>query len=156
MDLSELIKCYSMEHKSLFTVFVIMLPVLFTVLYLYVPEFRDLDFHVQSIFVGAASILGVSASYLGVLACCVMMDAGLKPTMFYLLIPLLIPSSILLLFPDDYGLGYGQVVYVFSHMELYVFAFWFGFSSILRIVRLFAKNTLDNIKSEKKENGKID
>ena len=156
MDLSELIKCYSMEHKSLFTVFVIMLPVLFTVLYLYVPEFRDMDFHVQSIFVGAASILGVFVSYLGVLACCVMMDAGLKPTMFYLLIPLLIPSSILLLFPDDYGLGYGQVVYVFSHMELYVFTFWFGFSSILRIVRLFTKNTLDNIKSEKKENGKTD
>ena len=76
--------------------------------------------------------------------------------MFYLLIPLLLPSSILLLFPDDYGLGYGQVVYVFSHMELYVFAFWFGFSSILRIVRLFTKNTLDNIKSEKKENGKTD
>ena len=123
----------------MFTVFVIMLPVLFTVLYLYVPEFRDMDFHVQSIFVGAASILGVFVSYLGVLACCVMMDAGLKPTMFYLLIPLLIPSSILLLFPDDYGLGYGQVVYVFSHMELYVFAFWFGFSSILRIVRLFIK-----------------
>ena len=156
MDLSELIKCYSMEHKSLFTVFVIMLPVLFTVLYLYVPEFRDLDFHVQSIFVGAASILGVSASYLGVLACCMMMDAGVKPTMYYVLIPLLIPSSILLLFPDGYGLGYSQVVYVFSHMELYVFAFWFGFSSILRIVRLFTKNTLDNIKSEKKENGKTD
>lgn len=150
MDLSELIKCYSMEHKSLFTVFVIMLPVLFTVLYLYVPEFRDLDFHVQSIFVGAASILGVSASYLGVLACCMMMDAGVKPTMYYVLIPLLIPSSILLLFPDSYGLGYSQVVYVFSHMYLYVFAFWLGVSAILRVVRLFMESC-GNIKKEVKE-----
>lgn len=146
MDLSELIKCYSMEHKSLFTVFVIMLPVLFTILYLYVPEFRYLDFHVQSIFVGAASILGVSASYLGVLACCMMMDAGMKPTMYYVLIPLLLPSSILLLFPDDYRLGYGQVVYVFSHVYLYVFAFWFGFSAILRVVRLFMESISDTSK----------
>lgn len=141
-----------MEHKSLFTVFVIMLPVLFTILYLYVPEFRDLDFHVQSIFVGAASILGVSASYLGVLACCMMMDAGMKPTMYYVLIPLLIPSSILLLFfPDGYGLGYGQVVYVFSHMYLYVFASWFGFSVILRVVRLFMESISDTSKKEIKE-----
>lgn len=35
MDLSELIKCYNMEHKSLFTAFAVSFPVLFTVLYLY-------------------------------------------------------------------------------------------------------------------------
>lgn len=33
MDLSELIKCYNMEHKSLFTAFAVSFPVLFTVLY---------------------------------------------------------------------------------------------------------------------------
>ena len=36
MDLSELIKCYNMEHKSLFTAFAVSFPALFTVLYLYI------------------------------------------------------------------------------------------------------------------------
>ena len=43
MDLSELIKCYNMEHKSLFTAFAVSFPVLFTVLYLYIPEFANLS-----------------------------------------------------------------------------------------------------------------
>jgi hypothetical protein len=50
MDLSELIKCYNMEHKSLFTAFVVSLPVLFTVLYLYIPEFPNLKFYEQAVF----------------------------------------------------------------------------------------------------------
>lgn len=47
MDLSELIKCYNMEHKSLFTAFAVSFPVLFTVLYLYIPEFANLEFYEQ-------------------------------------------------------------------------------------------------------------
>lgn len=45
MDLSELIKCYNMEHKSLFTAFAVSFPILFTVLYLYIPEFANLEFY---------------------------------------------------------------------------------------------------------------
>lgn len=151
MDLSELIKCYSMEHKSLFTVFVIMLPVLFTIMYLHIPEFRPIDFYIQSIFVCTASILCVFASYIGVLACCTMADVGIKPNMSSVLIPLLLPSSALLLFPDNYGLGYSHVISVFSYMYLYIFAFFLGFSALLRIVKIFFESYSEHIKNKKKK-----
>lgn len=57
MDLSELIKCYNMEHKSLFTAFAVSFPVLFTVLYLYIPEFANLEFYEQVVFSATASII---------------------------------------------------------------------------------------------------
>lgn len=59
MDLSELIKCYNMEHKSLFTAFAVSFPVLFTVLYLYIPEFANLEFYEQVVFSATASIFCV-------------------------------------------------------------------------------------------------
>lgn len=64
MDLSELIKCYNMEHKSLFTAFAVSFPVLFTVLYLYIPEFANLEFYEQVVFSATASIFCVYISYL--------------------------------------------------------------------------------------------
>ena len=142
-----------MEHKSLFTVFVIMLPILFSITYLYIPEFRNIDFHVQSIFVCTASILCVFASYIGVLACCMMLDAGLKPNMFYVLMPLLLPSSALLLFPDCYGLGYRHVINIFSYMYLYIFAFFFGISVVLRVVKIIFKSCNHRIYKDEKTKG---
>ena len=64
MDLSELIKCYNMEHKSLFTAFAVSFPALFTVLYLYIPEFANLEFYEQVVFSATASIFCVYISYL--------------------------------------------------------------------------------------------
>lgn len=49
MDISELIKSYNAEQKNVFTGFCIQLPLCFSILYLYIPEFKSLDVYLQII-----------------------------------------------------------------------------------------------------------
>lgn len=113
MDLSELIKCYNMEHKSLFTAFAVSFPVLFTVLYLYIPEFANLEFYEQVVFSATASIFCVYISYLFTV---IVYRAGrerYRRRHLPLLICTLAASFWLIVFPNNYGLGYRYVIYVF-------------------------------------------
>lgn len=121
MDLSELIKCYSMEHKSLFTVFVILFPILFTILYLYIPAFQGLELYVQSVFSATASIFCVYISYLFVII--VHFAAGLryKPGYLFLLLGSFIASFILIFFPENYNFGYGYVINVFFYVHIFIY-----------------------------------
>lgn len=50
MDISELIKSYNAEQKNVFTGFCIQLPLCFSILYLYIPEFKSLDVYLQIIY----------------------------------------------------------------------------------------------------------
>lgn len=113
MDLSELIKCYNMEHKSLFTAFVVSLPVLFTVLYLYIPEFPNLKFYEQAVFSATASIFCVYISYLSTVIVYKAAREQYKKGYLFLLVYTLVASFWLIFFPDNYGLGYRYVIYVF-------------------------------------------
>lgn len=43
MDLSELIRSYTPEQKNVFSAFLIQLPLIFTIMYLYIPAFKSLE-----------------------------------------------------------------------------------------------------------------
>lgn len=57
MDFTEYIRIFNKEQKGQFTSFCIQLPLIFTVLYLYCPLFKEMDLYVQIIFSITASIL---------------------------------------------------------------------------------------------------
>lgn len=102
-----------MEHKSLFTAFAVSFPVLFTVLYLYIPEFANLEFYEQVVFSATASIFCVYISYLFTV---IVYRAGrerYRRGHLPLLICTLAASFWLIVFPNNYGLGYRYVIYVF-------------------------------------------
>lgn len=147
MDLSELIRCYSMNQKSLFTAFVIALPVLFSVMYLYIPEFMNLEIYVQAIFTCTASVILIFMYYLLILFCCTMLDIGYKPNIFLVLFPILLSSSCLLFFPDFYGAGYEYARAVFFRIYLFVASF---FVPVCAVFRLF-KIVFSHIKNEGKD-----
>jgi hypothetical protein len=156
MDLSELIKCYNMEHKSLFTAFAVSFPVLFTVLYLYIPEFANLEFYEQVVFSATASIFCVYISYLFTV---IVYRAGrerYRRGHLPLLICTLAASFWLIVFPNNYGLGYRYVIYVFSDVYIYFYGILALGASVVGIFRLFphrTKNLKERIeKTETKEN----
>ena len=64
MDISELIKSYNAEQKNVFTGFCIQLPLCFSILYLYIPEFKSLDVYLQIIFTATSSILSIYFSFI--------------------------------------------------------------------------------------------
>ena len=47
MDLSGILKYYNKEQKNVFTGFAIQLPLTFTLLYLYIPQFKELEIYLQ-------------------------------------------------------------------------------------------------------------
>ena len=145
MDFSELIKCYSMNQKSLFTAFVIALPVLFTVMYLYIPGFMNLEMYVQSIFTCTASIILIFMYYLLILFCFAMLDIGYKPNIFLILFPIFLSSSYLLFFPDFYGSGYEYVRSVFFHIYIFIASVFVPVCSVFRVF----KTVFSHIKNER-------
>ena len=141
-----------MEHKSLFTAFIVTLPVLFTVMYLYVPEFSGLEFHIQAIFAATASIFCVYLSYIFVLV--IHRAAGIryKPGYLFLLLGILIASSFLLLFPNNYRLGYGYAIDVFLQVYLYIYgslvAAAFAARWVAKFIIYYFKNKGDERKGD--------
>lgn len=156
MDVSELIKCYNMQHKSLFTTFTVSLPVLFTVLYLYIPEFANLEFYEQAVFSATASIFCVYISYLSTVIVYRAAGERYRRGHLPLLICTLAASFWLIVFPDNYGLGYRYVIYVFSNVYIYFYGILALGASVLGLFRLFFHRT-ENLKeriakTETKEN----
>lgn len=158
MDLSELIKSYSMNQKSLFTAFVIALPVLFTAMYLYIPEFRPLELYIQAIFTCTASIILIFMYYLLILFCCMMLGIGHKPNIFLVLFPIFLSSLYLFLFPDSYGSGYRNMINVFCILFLYIAGFFIIASFAIRAVKILFLHLVckrgNNGNDDKKRHGK--
>ena len=63
MDLSELIRSYTPEQKNVFSAFLIQLPLIFTIMYLYIPAFKSLELYLQVIFAISASTLSIYYSF---------------------------------------------------------------------------------------------
>lgn len=157
MDLSELIKCYNMEHKSLFTAFVVSLPVLFTVLYLYIPDFPNLKFYEQAVFSATASIFCIYISYLSTVIVYKAAREQYKKGYLFLLVYTLVASFWLIFFPDNYGLGYRYVIYVFPNVYIYFYGILVLCASVIGIFRIFFHQTEKQFKkritkTEDKEN----
>lgn len=69
MDFSGILKYYNKEQKNVFTGFIIQLPLIFTLLYLYIPQFKELEIYLQIIFSSTASILSIYYSFMMLMIC---------------------------------------------------------------------------------------
>lgn len=67
MDINKLIEFYDKEQKLLFTSFCVTIPLSFSILYLYIPEFKLLDIYIQSIFSATLSIIAITISFTAIL-----------------------------------------------------------------------------------------
>lgn len=121
MDISGILSYFSSHQKNVFTVFCISLPLVFSILYLYVPAFEEMPFYVQVIFSFTASIL---ISYCSYVLLCVTSTLGrviVKLDILVLVSPILISSFYLLRDPKLYSLGYEYALLVFLRCSLVVF-----------------------------------
>lgn len=110
MDLSELIKSYSPEQKNVFSGFFIQLPVLFTIMYLYIPYFKFLELHLQIIFSISASIISIYYSFTLLCLCAACARYKFRMEIPILIIPILTSAYILLHAPENYSNGYEYVL----------------------------------------------
>lgn len=110
MDISELIKSYNAEQKNVFTGFCIQLPLIFTVLYLYIPAFKDLDIYLQVIFSASSSILSIYYSFALLLVASILSKIRYKLEILILIIPMLSSTFHLIRFTDNYSLGYEYAI----------------------------------------------
>ena len=113
MDISELIKSYNAEQKNVFTGFCIQLPLCFSILYLYIPEFKTLDIYLQIIFTATSSILSIYFSFIWFCLCSSISKRRYKLEVFILILPVLMTSFKLLMSPSDYILGHKYALTTF-------------------------------------------
>lgn len=85
MDLSELIRSYTPEQKNVFSAFLIQLPLIFTIMYLYIPAFKSLELYLQVIFAISASTLSIYYSFVCYVYAPFVPDTGLIWKYLYLL-----------------------------------------------------------------------
>ena len=123
MDISELIKSYNAEQKNVFTGFCIQLPLCFSILYLYIPEFKSLDVYLQIIFTATSSILSIYFSFIWLCLCSSISKRRYK---------LLVTSSKLLISPSDYILGYEHALTTFLQASAILYTPFAIFGLILR------------------------
>lgn len=83
MDLSGILKYYNKEQKNVFTGFAIQLPLTFTLLYLYIPQFKELEIYLQFIFASTASILSIYHSFLMLILCQILAKKNIVPILSY-------------------------------------------------------------------------
>lgn len=132
MDISELIKSYNAEQKNVFTGFCIQLPLCFSILYLYIPEFKSLDVYLQIIFTATSSILSIYFSFIWLCLCSSISKRRYKLEAFILILPILVTSSKLLISPSDYILGYEHALTTFLQASAILYTPFAIFGLILR------------------------
>lgn len=97
MDLSELIKSYSLSQKKIFTAFCIQLPLCFSDMYYFIPEFQKAPFYVQAIFSCSFSILSLSWIYYILLLSQIVTLRRFSAPIIYLTAPMIFATACLFL-----------------------------------------------------------
>lgn len=126
MDITELIKSYSPEQKNVFSGFCIQLPLLFTIMYLYIPAFKFFEFYLQIIFAISASIISIYYSFTLLCLCASCARYRFRMEIPILIIPTLTASYILLHSPESNLGGYEYVLQVAFKST----SFFYGFIGI--------------------------
>lgn len=106
MDFFNILKEFSKSEKDIFSCFCILLPLCFTLLYFYIPEFKNLEMYLQTIFTSAFSIGCVYLSFIAhaiPLQKCGFND---RITKMMLILPTIAISSTLIPIPYLHDLGY--------------------------------------------------
>ncbi|OKZ08495.1 hypothetical protein [Bacteroides stercorirosoris] len=122
MDISEIIKIYNIEQKNVFTGFCIQLPLIFTILYLYIPQFNSLDIYLQVIFSATASVLSIYYSYGMLCLCSVLAKHQYKLEILILICPMLATSFYLIRSPESYSLGHEYALSIFLRSSAIIYA----------------------------------
>jgi hypothetical protein len=149
MDLSELIKSYSPEQKNVFSGFCIQLPLIFTIMYLYIPAFKLLELYLQIIFSISASIISIYYSFSLLCLCATCARYRFKMEIPILIIPILTASYILLHSPENYSNGHEHILKVMFKCT----SFFYGF---IGIFGFFYRKCIDyDIKSKWRNKNKI-
>lgn len=153
MDLSELIKSYSPEQKNVFTGLCIQLPLIFTIMYTYMPEFKFLEFYLQIIFSVSASIISTYYSFILICLCSILSKYKYKLEVAFLIIPSLTASFILLRSPENYSLGYKHVLNIFFQCSAYIYSpigiYGFIHSKCIEYELKCKKGNTENTKTKK-------
>lgn len=122
MDLSSILKYYNKEQKNVFTGFVIQLPLTFTLLYLYIPQFRELEIYLQIIFSSAASILSIYYSFIMLILCQIVTKKEYNTDIILPILPMLLASFQLIREPETYNLGYEHILDVYFKSSILIFS----------------------------------
>lgn len=143
MDLSSILKYYNKEQKNVFTGFAIQLPLTFTLLYLYIPQFKELEIYLQFIFASTASILSIYHSFLMLILCQILAKKEYSSNIILPILPLLLSSFILIRQPEMYSLGYKHILDIYFKCSTSIFcpiAIW---KLILRKLEEYDKKHYD-------------
>ena len=122
MDLSDILKYYNKEQKNVFTGFVIQLPLTFTLLYLYIPQFKELEIYLQAIFSSTASILSIYYSFAMLMICQILTRKEYNADIILPILPMLLASFLLIKGPEMYSLGYEHILDVYFKCSAFIFS----------------------------------
>lgn len=118
MDISGILQNYGVKQRNVFAGFCIQLPLDFTVLYLYIPNFKYLDIYVQSIFSATASILSIYYCFAIMIICAAIAKHKFLIEIPILILPTLGASYLLITRPENYSLGYEYILQTFLQSSL--------------------------------------
>lgn len=105
MDFANLFKQFNSSEKDMLTCFIIQLPLCFTLLYLYIPEFKDIEMYYQFIF---SATMGIGCVYISFIAHSIaLLKTNTKINKTMLLFPNL--SATIFLFCIIYLINFGIV-----------------------------------------------
>ena len=140
MDFTEYIRIFNKEQKGQFTSFCLQLPLIFTVLYLYNPQFKEIDLYVQIIFSITASIL--TLFFFDIFLIFYYRVLKISSTFVIILptIPVLFSSSYLILSVDLYQLGYQYALHVYMYSLFAFVVFFMGIGIFIHIFNRFHRN----------------
>ena len=142
MDFSGILKYYNKEQKNVFTGFIIQLPLIFTLLYLYIPQFKELEIYLQIIFSSAASILSIYYSFMMLILCQILTKKEYNANIILPILPMLLASFLLIKDPEQYLLGYEHVLQVYTNCSAFFLAL---LALFLGNVKNMTKSFMDNI-----------
>lgn len=149
MDLSELIRSYTPEQKNVFSAFLIQLPLIFTIMYLYIPAFKSLELYLQVIFAISASTLSIYYSFCLLCLCPVCSRYRFNMEIPILIMPTLTAAFLLLRSPESYLNGHEYVL----RIALKCTSYFYGF---IGITGFFYRKCVDyGIKCKRRNKNKI-
>lgn len=106
MDIPDLLKYYSPEQKNIFTGFCITLPICFTLLYLYIPDFQKCEIYLQIIFSITTSILSICFSFSFLSIASILSRKNYKLDTLIIVLPILITGIRCVTNPYYFHKGY--------------------------------------------------
>lgn len=135
MDWLELFKSYNPQQKNIFTGFCIALPLSFTVLYLYVPDFQKLDFYIQITFSASTAIMAIYYSFILFTIACILGRTKYFIDIITLILPLLVTAYHVLHNPENYNKGYEYPLIIFLRYNVIFFTILSIYGFIMRKCR---------------------